>query len=70
MSALRVPCDGERRPDNPRPSIAVDTCEGSVYLDVDEVTEPNYRKVALTPDEARALSTALLHFAKEAEPWR
>lgn len=65
MSSLLIPC--EYGPSNPKQSIIVDECEGSVNLDLGAVTDENCRHIALTPREARAVATALLHFANEAE---
>ena len=64
MSSLLIPASGG--PTNPTQSIVVDTDEGQVNLDLSRVTEPDYRHITLTPEEARALACALLHYAAEA----
>lgn len=64
MSSLLIPASNGPQPVE---SIIVDTDEGSVNLDLSRVTEADARYIILEPAEARALATALLHYADEAD---
>lgn len=51
----------------PAKPIVVDACEGTIEINVDQVTEPEFRRFSLTTSEARTLATALRHFANEVD---
>lgn len=68
MAELRMPLVNHGPSGNPACIRVEPADEGNVYvrLDAEDESEPWVGRT-LTPDEARALSAALWHYAEEAE---